>query len=136
MTLTAANIVLFQTIMLMILDADTQGPDNLTLKDGIPKHALISVASRFGYDLNKSSGQLGRGPGEVDAGANLVRRNWVSLIVLSRWCAISISDASLVRYEEITREDYKLMGPTFKIVDCKNPPAPLITLTCQLTLHS
>lgn len=121
MPLTAANIVLFQSIMLMILDADTRGPDNLTLKDGIPKHTLITFASRFGYDLIKSSGQTSRTPSEADADANLVRRNWVSLVVLSRWCAISISDASLMRYEEITPEDYKLMGPAFKVVDCKSP---------------
>ncbi|RJE25265.1 hypothetical protein PHISCL_02415 [Aspergillus sclerotialis] len=108
-----AQIVLFQTMLLMILDADTRGPDNLTNKDGIPKGTLLQIASTLGYDLARTYGQAHSSQrvtvADPDADSNVVRRCWVSFIILSRWYALSVSDPTFMRYDEVgTFEDKKI----------------------------
>ena len=121
---TAANLVWLQTLLLMIIDCDTRGPDNLVLKDGIPKHTLVQTASKLGYDLAKSLGQLkNKRPSDpdVDSHANLTRRNWVSLIILARWYAISVADATVLSGQEIGgREDERVVGQITMGIACKS----------------
>ncbi|KAF9889402.1 Glucose-responsive transcription factor [Aspergillus nanangensis] len=108
------NLIWLQTILLMILDCDSRGPDNFVLKDGVPKHSLIQTASKLGSDLAKSLGQLKMkrsSDPDLDSDSNLVRRNWVSLAIMSRWYAISVSDPSALGTFEIGgREDERVLG--------------------------
>jgi hypothetical protein len=99
----------------MILDSDSRGPDNFVLKDGIPKQTLIQSANKLGSDLAKSLGQLkakrSTDP-DVDSEANLVRRGWVSLVILTRWYAVSVADTSVLgTYEIGGGEDERVVGP-------------------------
>ncbi|KAJ5168712.1 uncharacterized protein N7482_004306 [Penicillium canariense] len=111
---TAVNLIWLQTLILMIIDCDTRGPDNFVLKDGIPKHTLVQAASKLGYDLAKSQGQLRNKrvtDPDVDSDSNLTRRNWVSFIILARWYAISVADATVIGGQEIGgREDERVVG--------------------------
>ncbi|KAI9372898.1 hypothetical protein BJX61DRAFT_414232 [Aspergillus egyptiacus] len=111
---TAVNLIWLQSMVLMILDSDSRGPDNFVLKDGIPKHTLIQAATRVGSDLAKSLGQLKSkraSDPDVDSEANLVRRNWASLVILTRWYAISVADPSVLGTHEIGgREDERVLG--------------------------
>ncbi|THC98882.1 hypothetical protein EYZ11_001660 [Aspergillus tanneri] len=111
---TAVNLIWLQTMLLMILDCDGRGPDNFVLKDGVPKYSLIQSANRLGSDLAKGLGQLKikrSSDTDVDSEANLVRRNWVALAILSRWYAISVADPSaLGSYEVGGREDERMVG--------------------------
>ncbi|KAJ6135092.1 hypothetical protein N7512_000252 [Penicillium capsulatum] len=111
---TATSLIWLQALLLMIINCDTRGPDNLVLKDGIPKHTLVQAASKLGYDLAKSQGQLKSkrlAETDVDSDANLTRRSWVSLIILSRWFAISVADGTVIGGHEIGgREDERVVG--------------------------
>ncbi|KAJ5727315.1 hypothetical protein N7493_005135 [Penicillium malachiteum] len=111
---TAVNLIWLQTLILMIIDCDQRGPDNIVLKDGIPKHILIQAANKLGHDLAKNQGQLKQkrvSDPDVDSDANLTRRNWVSLIILTRWYAISLADATVLGGQEIGgREDERVVG--------------------------
>ncbi|KAI9926861.1 hypothetical protein ASPWEDRAFT_55049 [Aspergillus wentii DTO 134E9] len=112
---TSTNLIWLQTMMLMILDCDSRGPDNFVLKDGVPKHTLIQSATKLGSDMAKSMGQLKTkrvSDPDVDSEANITRRNWVSLIILTRWYAISVADPSVLGTNEIGgREDERVVGP-------------------------
>lgn len=120
---TAASLVWFQALNLMIIDCDSRGPDNLVLKDGLPKHTLVQAASKLGYDLAKSMGQLKTkrtSDADVDSDANLTRRNWVSFIILARWYAISTADATVIGGQEIGgREDERVVGQITTGIACK-----------------
>jgi hypothetical protein len=112
---TGVNLIWLQTMLLMILDCDSRGPDNFVLKDGVPKHSLIQSASKLGSDLVKGLGQLKSkrsSDPDVDSEANLARRNWVVLAILSRWHAISVADPSVLgTYEIGGQEDERVVGP-------------------------
>jgi hypothetical protein len=116
------NLIWLQSMLLMILDCDSRGPDNFVLKDGIPKHTLIQSATKLGSDLAKGLGQLKSkrsSDPDVDSEANLVRRNWVSLIILSRWYAISVADPSVLGTHEIGgREDERVLGSVAVGIAC------------------
>jgi hypothetical protein len=107
----------------MIIDCDTRGPDNFILKDGIPKQTLVQAASKLGYDLAKSQGQLKTNratDADVDSDANLTRRNWVSFNILARWYAISVADGTVIRGQEIGgREDKRVVGQIVTGIACK-----------------
>jgi hypothetical protein len=111
---TAVNLVWLQTTLLMILDCDSRGPENIVLKDGVPKHSLIQSATKLGSDMAKSLDQLKAkrsSDADVDSDANLVRRSWVSLAILARWYAISVADPSVLVNQEIGgREDERVLG--------------------------
>lgn len=115
---TATNLIWLQSLLLMIIDCDTRGPDNLLNRDGIPKHALIQVANKLGYELAKSHGQLKThrvADPDVESNASLIRRNWTSLIILTRWYAMSMADASVLGSFEIGGpEDSYVMGPIWE----------------------
>lgn len=119
---TATNLIWLQTMLLMILDCDSRGPDNFVLKDGVPKHTLIQSATKLGSDMAKSLGQLRNkrsSDPDVDSDANLTRRNWVSLIILTRWYAISVADPSVLGNHEIGgREDERVAGSVTTGVGC------------------
>lgn len=121
---TAAGLIWLQALLLMILNCDARGPDNLVLKDGVPKHTLIQAAMKLGYDLAKSQGQLkSKRPSDtdVDSDANLTRRNWVSLTILSRWFAISVADGTVIGGHEIGgREDERVVGQITIGIACKS----------------
>lgn len=120
---TAASLVWFQALNLMIIDSDSRGPDNLVLKDGLPKHTLVQAACKLGYDLAKSLDQLKTkrtSDADVDSDANLARRNWVSFIILARWYAISTADATVIGGQEIGgREDERVIGQITTGIACK-----------------
>ncbi|KAJ5899487.1 hypothetical protein N7495_004231 [Penicillium taxi] len=111
---TAANVVSLQSLVLLIIDCDSRGPDNFLLKDGVPKQSLVQAASKLGYDLAKNQGQLRSvraADFDIDSIANLTRRNWVSLIILTRWYAVSVADATVLTGQEIGgREDERVVG--------------------------
>lgn len=111
---TAVSLVCLQALLLMILDCDGRGPENLLAKNGAPKHALIQAAIKIGYDLAKILGQLRSkrtSDPDVDSDSNLTRRNWVSLAILARWYALGVADASLVgNYEIGGLEDERVVG--------------------------
>lgn len=119
---TSTNLIWLQTMMLMILDCDSRGPDNFVLKDGVPKHTLIQSATKLGSDMAKSMGQLKTkrvSDPDVDSEANITRRNWVSLVILTRWYAISVADPSVLGTNEIGgREDERVVGPVTTGVGC------------------
>ncbi|KAL3491337.1 hypothetical protein BJX62DRAFT_125555 [Aspergillus germanicus] len=111
---TGVNLIWLQSMLLMILDCDSRGPDNFVLKDGIPKHTLLQSATKLGSDLVKSLGQLkskrSTDP-DIDSEANLARRNWVSLIILTRWYAISVADTGILGISDIGgTEDERVLG--------------------------
>ncbi|KKK22237.1 C6 finger domain protein, partial [Aspergillus ochraceoroseus] len=111
---TGVNLIWLQSMLLMILDCDSRGPDNFVLKDGVPKHTLIQSATKLGSDMAKNLGQLKTkrsSDPDVDSEVNLVRRNWASLAVLTRWYAISVADPSILGMHEIGgREDERVLG--------------------------
>ncbi|KAL2870509.1 putative C6 finger domain protein [Aspergillus lucknowensis] len=111
---TGVNLLWLQSILLMILDCDSRGPDNFVLKDGIPKHTLIQSATKLGSDLVKSLGQLKpkrSSDSDVDSEANLARRSWVCLVILMRWYAVSVADPSVLGTPEIGgRDDERILG--------------------------
>ncbi|KAJ5983965.1 hypothetical protein N7481_006064 [Penicillium waksmanii] len=111
---TPVNLIWLQSLLLMTIDCDTRGPDNLVGNDSVPKHTLVSAASKLGYDLAKSQGQLKSkraSDPDIDSEANLTRRIYVSLIILARWYAISVADATVLSGQEIGgREDERVVG--------------------------
>ncbi|KAJ5506545.1 hypothetical protein N7453_005502 [Penicillium expansum] len=94
---TPVNLIWLQSLLLMIVDCDT-----------------LQAANKLGYDLAKSQGQLKNKrsvDADVDSDANLTRRNWVSLVILARWYAISVADATVLGGHEIGgREDERVVG--------------------------
>lgn len=119
---TGVNLIWLQSTLLMILDCDSRGPDNFVLKDGIPKQTLIQSAAKLGSDLAKAVGQLKAkraSDPDVDSEANLVRRSWVSLAILTRWYAVSVADPSALGTHEIGgREDERVLGSVAAGVAC------------------
>lgn len=119
---TAVNLIWLQSLILMIVDCDTRGPDNFVLKDGVPKESLVQAANKLGYDLAKNQGQLKNkrtSDPDVDSDANLTRRNWVSLVILARWYAISVADATVLGGHEIGgREDERVVGQITTGIAC------------------
>lgn len=119
---TGVNLIWLQSMILMILDCDSRGPDNFVLKDAIPKQTLIQSATKIGSDMAKNLGQLKAkrvSDPDVDSEANLVRRSWVSLSILTRWYAVSVADTSVLGTHEIGgREDEKVVGSVAAGIAC------------------
>ncbi|KAJ5923294.1 hypothetical protein N7454_008539 [Penicillium verhagenii] len=114
------NIIWLQTLILMIIDCDQRGPDNFLGKDALPKHTLVQVANNFGHALAKNQGQLRierPSDPDVDSEANLTRRNWVSLIILTRFYCISAAEVNFIDSYPLDeqliggREDVRILGP-------------------------
>ncbi|PYH89160.1 hypothetical protein BO71DRAFT_114049 [Aspergillus ellipticus CBS 707.79] len=133
---TGVNLIWLQTMLLMILDCDSRGPDNFVMKDGVPKHSLIQSATKLGSDMAKSLGQLKSkrsSDPDVDSDANLVRRSWVSLGIVTRWYAISVADPSVLGTFEIGgREDERVLGSvTAGIASYSTFLVEMVTLAAQ-----
>ncbi|RAH74442.1 putative C6 finger domain protein [Aspergillus aculeatinus CBS 121060] len=111
---TTVNLIWLQSILLMILDCDARGPDNMVMKDGVPKHTLIQSATKLGSDLVKGlhlwKSQRVTDP-DVDSESSLARRSWVSLAIMARWYAISVADPSVLNTLDVrNRGDERILG--------------------------
>lgn len=90
----SVNFILLQSTILMIVEADKRGPENLRGQDGISKSVLIEAAYALSYYITKSLGQLSDSnpeDKEIDSNGNLARRNWIVLMILSRIHTISVA---------------------------------------------
>ncbi|PGH14256.1 hypothetical protein AJ80_05996 [Polytolypa hystricis UAMH7299] len=111
----STNFVLLQSIILMILEADSRGPENMRGQNGVPKSVLLEGAFSLAYHVAKSLGQLKTSNPEdqdIDSDANLARRNWVVVGVLSRWHAVAVAGPDFFGLNETaTAEDRHTFGP-------------------------
>lgn len=119
---TTVNLIWLQSILLMILDCDARGPDNMVMKDGVPKHTLIQSATKLGSDLVKGlhlwKSQRVTDP-DVDSESSLARRSWVSLAIMARWYAISVADPSVLNTLDVrNRGDERILGSVTARVCC------------------
>lgn len=90
----AVNFVLLFTFTLLIIDADSRGPENLRGQNGISKTVLVDAAFPIAHHLARSYDQLDScniDDKEVDSDGNLARRNWTVLMILSRWHSLSVA---------------------------------------------
>ena len=110
----SVNLVLLQSIILMILEADARGPENLRGHNGIPKSVLVESAYSLAYFVAKLLGQLrtsNQDDHDVDSDGNLVRKNWATAMILSRLHAISVAGPDFYGvYEGATVEDRQILG--------------------------
>jgi hypothetical protein len=93
----------------MVLDADSRGPENLRGQNGIPKPILLEIAFTLAHFVAKSLGQLRTGnedDQDLDSDANIARRIWIVVGILSRWHAVSVAGPDLFSNNETaTPED-------------------------------
>lgn len=112
----SASLVHLQSMLLMILEADTRGPENLQGQDGINKKVLLGMAYLRGYELVKSVDRLRPEQPvdqETDSTGNLARRAWIVLGILSRWFAVGTAGPDVFGTNEIgTKEDERLLSST------------------------
>lgn len=90
----SVNFVLLQSTMLMMVEADGRGPENLRGQDGIPKSVLVEAAYALAYYVAKSLGQLmdcNPDDKDLDSNGNVARRNWIVLMILSRIHTIGVA---------------------------------------------
>jgi hypothetical protein len=105
----SANFVLLQSIILMILESDSRGPENFRGQNGIPKTVLMDAAHSLAYFIAKLQGQLRTANTEdkdLDSDGNITRRNWVVMLLLSRVHSLSIAVPDHFGFHEAaTQED-------------------------------
>ncbi|KAK2761742.1 Glucose-responsive transcription factor [Arachnomyces sp. PD_36] len=110
----SSNLVWSQLLILMVLDADSRGPENLHGRSGIPKSVLIDMAFNVTHHIAKSLNQLKTSnpeDGDLDSDANIARRNWTVVGVLSRWHAVSVAGLDVFGTNDVaTSEDRKAFG--------------------------
>ncbi|KAF3491316.1 uncharacterized protein GIQ15_00833 [Arthroderma uncinatum] len=90
----AVNFVLLFTFTLLIIDADSKGPENLQGQNGIGKTVLTDAAFTIAHHLARSYEQIdscNMNDKDVDSDGNLARKNWTVLMVLSRWHTLSVA---------------------------------------------
>lgn len=108
------NLVWCQILILMVLDADSRGPENFHGQNGIPKSVLIDMAFNVAHHVAKGLYQLRTSnpeDGDLDSDANIARRNWSVVGVLSRWHAVSVAGLDNLGTNEVaTPEDRKAFG--------------------------
>lgn len=139
----SVNLVLLQSIILMILESDARGPENLRGHNGIPKSVLVESAYSLAYFVAKLLGQLRTShpdDNDVDSDGNVARRNWAVAMILSRLHAISVAGPDFYGvYEAATVEDRQILGVTtlqlartLEILPLLPPRQSIeyITLTC------
>ena len=111
----STNLIWSQILILMVLDSDSHGPENLHGRNGIPKSVLIDMAFNVTHHTAKSLNQLKSSNPEdanLDSEANIARRNWTVVGILSRWHAVSVAGPDLFGTNEVaTFEDRKAFGP-------------------------
>lgn len=114
---TAINLIWLETILLMTLESDSRGPENLRGRNGIPKSILAEMAGKLGWSVAKSLGQLRSGPkrledAEIDSDAAIARRDWTVATILCRWHAASVAEPDpFVTNEIAAAGDEKLLSP-------------------------
>lgn len=94
----SVSLIYLQCLVLAILEADHRGPDNLLGKNGTTKTQLLQMAVGVGHALVK---QLNLdAPRELEADPdsdnNLIRRNWIILVVLDRFHAVSVGNMKTI----------------------------------------
>ena len=98
----------------MVLDADSRGPDNFHGRNGIPKSLLIDMAYNVAHHVAKGLHQLRTSNPEdedLDSDANIARRNWSVVSVLSRWHTVSVANLDNIGTNEVaTADDRKAFG--------------------------
>ncbi|EGC49250.1 C6 finger domain-containing protein [Histoplasma capsulatum var. duboisii H88] len=108
------NFVLLQSILLMVLEADTRGPENLLGQNGLSKSVLLEVAYPLSYHIAKNLGQVRTSnpdDTEPDSDANIARRNWIVVGILSRWHAVAVAGPDIFDTNETaTLEDQQIFG--------------------------
>lgn len=108
------NLVWSQILILMVLDSDSRGPENFHGRNGIPKSVLIDMAFNMAHHVAKGLHQLRTSnpqDGDLDSDANIARRNWSVVGVLSRWHAVSVAGPDVIGTNEVaTSEDRKTFG--------------------------
>lgn len=110
----SANFVLLHTLILMILDADSRGPENLRGQNGISKNILVEATFTLAYQIANSLGQVKTSNPEdknPDSDGNLARKNWVVAMLLSRWHTVSVGSPDFFGFHDAaTPEDRQLFG--------------------------
>ena len=108
----SVNFVLLQSTMLMIVEADGRGSDNLRGQDGIPKSVLVEAAYALAFYIAKALGQLvdcNPEDKDLDSNGNLARRNWIVLMILSRIHTVGVAGHdSFGYYEAATINDRQI----------------------------
>ncbi|KAM5443752.1 Glucose-responsive transcription factor [Microsporum ferrugineum] len=90
----AVNFVLLFTFMLLIIDADSRGPENIQGQNGINKTVLVDAAFPIAHHLARSYEQIDScnvNDRDVDSDGNLARKNWTVLMILARWHTLSVA---------------------------------------------
>ncbi|KAK2740176.1 Glucose-responsive transcription factor [Onygenales sp. PD_40] len=110
----STNLVLLQSIILLVLEADARGPENLRAQNGLSKSVLLEVAFPLSYYIAKSLGQLRTSnpdDNDSDSDANIARRNWIVVGILSRWHAVAVAGPDIFDANETaTPEDRHVFG--------------------------
>lgn len=110
----SVNLVWSHILILMVLDSDSHGPENFHGRSGIPKSVLIDMAFNVTHHVAKGLNQLRTSnpeDGDLDSDANIARRNWTVVGILSRWHAVSVAGVDLFGTNEVaTSEDRKAFG--------------------------
>lgn len=94
----SVNVIYLQCMILASLEVDQRGPDNLRGKNGTPKVQLLQMAIGLGHALVKQSELEAPRQLEVDRDSikNLIRRNWMILVVLDRFNALSTGTMKII----------------------------------------
>ncbi|OJD25163.1 hypothetical protein ACJ73_03465 [Blastomyces percursus] len=110
----STNFVLLQSIILMVLEADTRGPENLRGQNGLSKSVLLEFAYPLSYHIAKNLGQIRTSnpdDADSDSDGNIARRNWIVVGILSRWHAVAVAGPDLFdTHETATLEDRQTFG--------------------------
>lgn len=98
----------------MILEADQRGKQNFRGQSGIPKATLVEGCVSLAFYIAKPLGQLDNSSPDdkdVDSDANLARRNWIVVGILSRWHMLSTAGPDFFGAHEIaTPEDNNIIN--------------------------
>ncbi|KAI5310314.1 Glucose-responsive transcription factor [Ascosphaera atra] len=130
----SSNLVLLMSLLLMALEADARGPENLRGQNGLPKAALLEGAHTIAWWLAKelnvnrtyipagltneqaASGSAVEGSNAVggiedpDSDHALARRVWVVTAIMSRWHALATAGPDVFEAVEVaTLEDKKCL---------------------------
>lgn len=94
----SVSLIYLQCLVLAILEADHRGPDNLLGKNGATKTELLQMAVGVGHALIKQLNLEAPRDLEADSDSdkNLIRRNWIILVVLDRFHALSVGNMKTI----------------------------------------
>jgi hypothetical protein len=113
---TSVNLIYLQCAILASLEADQRGPENFRGKSGVHKTHLLQMAVTLGSNLLKhyKLDGLPQPEGDRDSVKNLIRRNWIILVVLDRFNAISTGTLKIIPREtaRFSILDKPLLGDT------------------------